>query len=173
LIESKSVIEALVDGFWPLIAEVNEDEPLSKAVLVYDRGQTTILPPAMGLLSARHEEKLCDSLEDDDLAESLWNPEEFSEYATDELRPNFSEAANKLFDEVNQLCVADRAHEEVVVKSILHACDVMTKKLASNTRSSNVLVYATDPELSDLRTNVNKLRSSNNEIPFDLPTWCV
>jgi hypothetical protein len=164
---------AITEHYWPVIENVHGDDPLSKVVLVYDHGQNEIVPPVMGVLTKAHEAQMRSSMQGDDLAESLWNPEEFTEFASQELAPNFDSKADKLFDEINQRVRSDRALEEQVVMAINDACERLSERLRVGSQNLATLVYATDPELVDLRTNVERLKTNNSSLLVDIPSWCT
>jgi len=156
-------LKRIIDGKLNKIIKGNSN--LARIAIVYHLGQYQIFPPILATLNHDDIEEF-DPI--DDFYESIWNPAEFPDYAT----PGLS------LEEEKKEGVFQRLNEEHKKKPLIEndAIDIYIECSASAILFSrsigrDVIVFCTDPELSHLKKNVEKIKKSINDLNVIFPSW--
>lgn len=159
--ELKKIIEKKLKE----IVSANDD--ISRIAIVYDLGQYQIFPPVLAVL---HHEDIEEFESLDDFYESLWNPAEFPDYATPELALGKEEAACATIEQLNEEYKKFPAMERDAV--IMYIECAINAIIFSRSIKKDIVVFCTDPELTELKRNVMKINSYVGNIEMKFPS-CV
>lgn len=138
-------------------------DDISRFAIVYDFGSIEFFPLYVAALTKKLELEYRDKISSDSDYQLLWNPEEFSEYATEDLIVNFSDSVVNFIGEAIQ---SQLDYELKIRTAICEACLALNVKL-----NGKVFVYAVDPELADLRKNLLIINNIPKDKAAELPSW--
>lgn len=135
---------------------------VSRFAIVYDFESLDFSHIYLAVLTKGLEKDYRDRIVSDSDLELLWNPEDFSEFATADLTINLSAEAEGVLR--NTLEEQD-GYECLIRKAICSVCSLINDGLVG------AFVYAVDPELSDLRVNLHSIGNIPPKEVAELPSW--
>ncbi|MBL8299989.1 MAG: hypothetical protein JNN30_16745 [Rhodanobacteraceae bacterium] len=161
---SFEVVRSAVAGFAARVFEMHAAAEPARIAFVYDEGSSTVFPLTVGVLPRKIEDAYRDKRKSDSDYQLLWNPEEFPIYATQDLLLQIDDAAS----EAIQSAIADDAGFFAQIRSAINrGCHDANLALAAK----HCIVFATDPELVDVRANVAAIGNISAELAAEMPDW--
>ncbi|THJ30305.1 hypothetical protein E8K88_17785 [Lampropedia aestuarii] len=142
------------------------DNDIARIAIVYDLGQYQVFPPTLAILNCDDVIKVESSDEDH---ESMVNPAEFSTYATPPLSLNNTEEYGFIFNELNLAYQNNPSLESEAIKAYIECSSYLT--LFARSIKKEVMVFCTDPELSDLKKNIEEIAKSVENFDIKIPSW--
>lgn len=139
------------------------DEP-ARIAFVYDEGSSTVFPLTVGVLPRKVESAYRDKRQSDSDYQLLWNPEEFPFYATQDLLLRIDDAASET---IQSALAEDDGFFAQVKAAINRGCGDANAALAAK----HCIVFATDPELVDVRANVAATGNVPAPLAAEMPEW--
>ncbi|HSX60851.1 MAG TPA: hypothetical protein VLF18_11680 [Tahibacter sp.] len=144
--------------------EAHAEKDPARIGIVYDEGSTTVFPLTVGLLPRDVESAYRAKITADTDRQLLWNPEEFPVYASKGMSQQIDAATS---DAIHAAIAADADFYGQVKQAINHGCGDANDTLAGK----RCIAFATDPELVDVRANVEAIGNIPAEIAEEMPDW--
>lgn len=144
--------------------EAYADKDPARIGIVYDEGSSTVFPLTVGLLPRDVESAYRAKIVADTDRQLLWNPEEFPVYASKGMT---EQIASGYSDAIQAAIASDPALYARVKQAINQGCADANGALADR----RCIVFATDPELVDVRANVEATGNIPAELAEEMPEW--
>lgn len=157
-------IRDAVSGFAQRCLDTHAQLDPARIAFVYDEGSSSVFPMAVAVLPRKVEAVYRSKRASDSDDQLLWNPEEFPAYATADLMLHVDDA---LSDAVQAAIARDRSHFQQVRAAINRGCHVANETLLGR----QCFAFAVDPELVDVRKNVQAIGNIPAAAAAEMPDW--
>ena len=158
------LIRDAVAAFAVRCVEAHAASDPARIAFVYDEGRSSVFPLTVGLLAREVEAAYRARRASDSDYQLLWNPEEFPLYATQDLLLSIDEASS---DAIQAEIAADAEAFQRVRAAINQGCRAANTALAPR----RCIAFATDPELVDVRGNVEAIGNIPSALAAEMPEW--
>jgi hypothetical protein len=158
------VVREAVAGFAVRCFESHADSDPARIAVVYDEGSSTVFPLTVGVLPRKVETAYRENRKSDSDYQLLWNPAEFPTYATQDLLLDIDESIS---DTIQSAIAEDRGFFGKLKSAINRGCHDANVALAAK----HCTVFATDPELVDVRANVTAIGNIPAALAAEMPEW--
>lgn len=158
------LIRDAVAAFAVRCVEAHAASDPARVAFVYDEGSSSVFPLTVGLLPRDVEAAYRAKRASDSDYQLLWNPEEFPLYATEDLLLSVDEASSEA---IQAEIAADGDAFQRVRAAINQGCRAANAALAGR----QCIAFATDPELVDVRANVEAIGNIPAALAAEMPEW--
>lgn len=162
--EHLDAIRDAVSGFALKCVETHAQLDPARVAFVYDEGSSTVFPMAVAVLPRKVEAAYRSKRASDSDYQLLWNPEEFPAYATADLMLHIDDV---LSDSIQAAIARDRSYFQQVRAAINRGCHVANEVLDGR----HCFAFAVDPELVDVRKNVEAIGNIPAAAAAEMPDW--